>query len=662
MADDGVSLKGADTPQKAARDSKRHRFLAESGLPEDISFLASYGFSPDYLIYAAKEARRLDIEAHEVVLSSGSNAERHYYRALADHLRLPFLDKDSLRIRTESFAASLLARPWRLRILPVLSGGKYLYAAMPRGTELRNFLKAMRRHDRPERVAIAAPCDGRAALMEQAAGTLAQLHVSAQSRERPDLSAAGTPQRIRRLVICTGTATTLAAAAMATLTGAAAAIGTAIALCLAAIFGMGLGLRLAVLKGPAKRRSFRIPDRDLPVYSVLVPVYREARIIPQLLTALSALSYPSSRLEILVLLEADDPETLAAIKTADPDGRFHPLILPPGQPRTKPRALQLGLAFAHGALVTVFDAEDMPATDQLRLAAERFLRSDDQLACLQAKLVIDNSHASWLSRQFALEYGALFHIVLPGLARLGLPVMLGGTSNHFRAEALRQVKGWDAWNVTEDADLGLRLARFGYRIEALDSTTEEEAPASLKPWFTQRRRWLKGWMQTALVHLSDPARLWQDLSAVEILAIFGLLVSTLLAALIYPFSLIGVAILAIVNLVMPHQHHDLPIFAALSLFFAGHGIAAALIVKGARPAGLKLRLRDILGLPVYWALVSLAGWSALIDLARRPFHWDKTSHLGRVFERSHPSAAESVRIAEQLSPWPQPGRGPVQGR
>ena len=196
-----------------------------------------------------------------------------------------------------------------------------------------------------------------------------------------------------------------------------------------------------------------------------------------------------------LLVEEDDSETRAALAHMPPAAWIEVVVTPRGAPRTKPRALNVGLLLARGSLLVVYDAEDAPAPRQLRDAAARFAAAPARLACLQAALAIDNRADTAVSALFAIEYAALFDVLLRGLAALKLPLPLGGSSNHFRVASLRRVRGWDAWNVTEDVDVGLRLARFGYCSDILASTTYEEAPTTVPAWLKQRRRWLKGWMR-----------------------------------------------------------------------------------------------------------------------------------------------------------------------
>ena len=251
----------------------------------------------------------------------------------------------------------------------------------------------------------------------------------------------------------------------------------------------------------------------LPLYTVLVPLFREASVVAELLASLRALDYPPDRLEIMLIVERADDETQAALGRANLDAHMRVLIVPDGEPRTKPRAIQYALQWAHGDYVVVYDAEDAPEPDQLRRALAAIGAGGGRIGCLQAQLNIYNSDASWFTRQFTVEYTALFDCILPALERLQLPVPLGGTSNHFPRAVLESVGGWDPYNVTEDADLGIRLARNGWHVGVLSSTTWEEAPPTFRIWKGQRTRWLKGWMQTYLVHMRCPRRLWRELGA-----------------------------------------------------------------------------------------------------------------------------------------------------
>jgi glycosyltransferase XagB len=255
----------------------------------------------------------------------------------------------------------------------------------------------------------------------------------------------------------------------------------------------------------ATAMTSRTDDRLLPSYGVLVGLYQEARVVPHLVRALLALDYPVERLFIKIILESDDAATHNALLAEHLPPWFEILVAPRGEPRTKPRALNFALPLLLEGLVTVYDAEDRPDPAQLRLAAAAFAAAPETLACVQARLVVGNFEDHWLTRCFTLEYAALFDRVIPGLARLRLPVCLGGSSNHFRSSALIAAGGWDAWNVTEDADLGVRFARLGFQVGVINSDTIEEAPNLLGAWMKQRARWMKGWMQTILTHTRRPS-------------------------------------------------------------------------------------------------------------------------------------------------------------
>ncbi len=233
----------------------------------------------------------------------------------------------------------------------------------------------------------------------------------------------------------------------------------------------------------------------MPIYTLIVPLYREARVALQLARAIDRLDYPRAKLDVIFVVEQDDRATARALARNGPRTPHQILIAPDGAPRTKPRAMNIAAPFARGALLAVFDAEDLPEPRQLRRAAALFARLPARVACLQASLCIDSCAHNWLTAHFALDYAALFDVFNKGLGAMGLPIFLGGTSNHFRIEALREVGLWDAYNVTEDADLGLRLARAGYIVKTFDSQTFEEAPLTFKDLLDQRTRWLKGWMR-----------------------------------------------------------------------------------------------------------------------------------------------------------------------
>jgi len=368
----------------------------------------------------------------------------------------------------------------------------------------------------------------------------------------------------------------------------------------------------------------RFDDR-LPTFSVLIPVYREAEVVPGLVAAMRRLDYPASRLEILFITEANDLATRRALPAAGLAENMRVVSVPGGQPKTKPRALNYALQDARGILVAIYDAEDVPDRDQLRRAAEAFIEGGPRLACVQARLTIYNADQSFLSRQFALEYSALFRGLLPALAYLRLPIPLGGTSNHFRRDLLLKCGGWDPFNVTEDADLGIRLARLGYTVSVIPSETSEEAPACWRSWRGQRTRWIKGWIQTYLVHMRHPLRLWRDLGTWQFTGFQVMIGGMILSILVHPwfYILAAAAVLSGGGLTPSNAFFWWTCGSGLVI---GYGAAWALTIVTALRHGAPRRLISAAWLPVYWLAMSWAAYCALVDLIFRPFHWEKTAH------------------------------------
>jgi len=403
-----------------------------------------------------------------------------------------------------------------------------------------------------------------------------------------------------------------------------------------------LRLWAACFDGNSAPREVRAVDSKLPVYTIICALYREAAVVGDLVAAVRALDYPPEKLDIKFVLEADDRETLAALRRLDLGSPFEIIVAPPIGPRTKPKALNAALPFARGAFTVIYDAEDRPEPDQLRRALAAFRRGGRRLACVQASLTIDNSHDNWLTRgmlaqtpcanrpltrMFAANYAGQFDAFLPGLTALQLPFPLGGSSNHFRTALLRKVGGWDPYNVTEDADLGIRLHRLGYRSESFSSATYEEAPARFTSWLHQRTRWYKGWMQTWLVHMRRPGRLGHDLGAAGFIVFQILFAANVLAALIHPLFMAGFGFMFYA---WPTQWgatvmaHAAPIFT--TSLFSGYASTIILDLIGLKRRGLLGHAWVLALTPLHWLLLSLAAWRALFQLLYAPQYWEKTEH------------------------------------
>lgn len=379
----------------------------------------------------------------------------------------------------------------------------------------------------------------------------------------------------------------------------------------------------ALAQAPARRRPrARLTDHELPVVTILAPLFREAHALPGLARAIRDLDYPPSKIDVKLLLEEGDAETRAEALRLGLDRLCDIIVVPASHPQTKPKACNYGLACARGDLVVIYDAEDEPEAAQLRIAAETFAWAGGDLACVQARLNFYNPEETWLTRLFTIEYCLWFDHFLPALDRIGAPVPLGGTSNIFRTEVLAEVGGWDPYNVTEDADLGLRLARRGFRTAVIDSTTFEEANCRTGNWMRQRTRWMKGYLQTWLVHRRDMKFSgWRGVLAVD-LFVGG----TAFAALLNPLMWAMVAVDAFGG---PSPAQGLPDSVEAALIGALAIGNAAFLGLGALAPGRRglWRLAPFaLLIPFYWLMMSAAAWRALLQLVTRPSWWEKTDH------------------------------------
>jgi len=401
-------------------------------------------------------------------------------------------------------------------------------------------------------------------------------------------------------------------------------VGLLIASCVLSVIGLTL-VRLIAAATPVRYSTRKtLPDTELPVMSVIVALHDEAAVIPHLMKALSGLNYPRTRLDVVFALEAHDYETRQAIHAARHVSplRVRCVVLPQLGPTTKPRALNVALQATHGDLIAVYDAEDLPAPDQLRAAAEAFAEDPD-LGVVQAPLGWFNRGENWLTQQFGLEYAAQFHALLPLYHRWGWPLPLGGTSNVFRRHALNAVHGWDPFNVTEDADLGFRLARHGWRAGLIEPGTLEEAPITARAWIHQRSRWLKGHFVTWLVHMRDPVDFirtagWRGWLSLH-LTVFANMASAIIHAPTVALSLITATGL----LWMGRPNAAL---VSLSVMAPAYMAAMACAAVGARRAGLPIRLPTLLTMPFYWLMQAPAAAKALKELPRQPYVWSKTQH------------------------------------
>jgi cellulose synthase/poly-beta-1,6-N-acetylglucosamine synthase-like glycosyltransferase len=578
--------------------------------------------APETMALAEFEAAETGVGADRVLIAWGKISEERYVSRLAASLHIPYeplidLDRDRCPLEDDR-----LHEAARTGMLPLADGDGVKFVVAPRLVDSRRLVELARSgSDLAERIRLTSTQRLHNFVAALGSESIGRRAAESLPEHFPEYSA-----RIRRPRLLMTTALCLAALVIAA-TAISPDSSRIAEILFGALFMAWTGLRLfGLLSGrPLRLRRRSISDRELPIYTIIVALYHEAAAVKALVAALRNIDYPTAKLDIKLVLEPDDHETLEAIARLELGPPFEIVIAPRGGPRTKPKALNAALPYSRGEYLAVYDAEDRPEPDQLRLALDAFAAGDERLACVQARLSIDNAADNWLTRLFAAEYAGLFDVFLPGLARWRLPLPLGGSSNHFRTAVLSRMGAWDAYNVTEDADLGMRLARFDYRTAIISSTTYEEAPAHFALWLRQRTRWFKGWMQTWLVHMRSPRRLLRELGWAGF-AVFQLVVGgTVVAAFVHVLFVAQFA----VNLATAAPD-DAPARALLMLYgtllLSGYSISAMLGLVGLARRKMLRGAWALLLTPVYWLLLSVAAWRALFQLLRHPYRWEKTEH------------------------------------
>lgn len=561
--------------------------------------------------------------------------EDAYVRRLARHHGLAFEDFRDLGRADCLLTGRQFVYAAQTGILPVRIDGSLVWIIAPRHTTTRMLAEGGLKQASADGGPIRLTTSERFNDFIDRAGRsdLADCAVEGLRLARPDLSAAprgsaadNLPAKIR---------STIRAAA-----GPLVIVGALLLLPLLQFSWPGILLSVAFLSFAAlrvvgacrppktHRPAPRIADRDLPVYSVVAGLYREAKSVGKLIRFIRAMDYPPEKLQIILALEPDDLATRAAIARLGAIPNLQIVLAPNAGPRTKPKALNYALPFVRGSFVAVYDAEDEPEPGQLRDALRAFRNHGPEIACVQASLCITNGPDGWLTRTFAAEYAGQFDVFLQGASALRLPLPLGGSSNHFRTDVLREAGAWDPYNVTEDADLGLRLARLGYHSVMFASTTREEAPAFFMAWLKQRTRWMKGWMQTWAVHMRAPMALYRDIGLRGFIAINLLVGGNVLSALAYPCLLGTLAFNAGQYWTGSRSEFVQDWSDALHLAAAASGFAVTIGMglAGLRKRGL-MRHAWVLALtPVYWMVLSAAAWRALWQFVVDPYRWEKTEH------------------------------------
>lgn len=603
-------------------------------LPGEIAFLAAHGVPIELLRRVADTAQATGVHADQVLIREDWLPEGEFYRALAIELGLPFVGS-GLKLGP----GTRFPHNCRYGVGPLADPTDGPSLAIAPYSEALAWVLALPR-PLPRGLVVTTPSLLTAAVLRARAGEIILRAAKSLADAEPHRSC---------LDGCTLAQRAAAALGAGTL-GAAVILAPRITMTAVTLLSASLFFAMVVIRIAASRERAPVSidaglpgmnDRDLPIYTVIVPLYREARVFGQLVRALEALDYPRAKLQAMLVIEADDPQMAAAVAGARVPGFCEVVVAPPGLPRTKPRALNIALPLARGAFTVVYDAEDVPEPDQLRAAVATFAAARPDVACLQARLAIDNTNDNWLTRLFTIEYATLFDVINPGLVKLDIPISLGGTSNHFRTSVLEELHGWDAWNVTEDADLGIRLALSGYRVDDLPSTTWEEAPSTLPAWLRQRTRWMKGFMQVIVSHSRNPIRTLRDLGPFRFFATVSLTLGTVATALGYPFF-VAIVIAWILSGSLPGDAHPIGTLEAavgLNLLAAGFVAITAPAITALRRRGWLARLWPFVGvLPLYFALMTVAAWRGLYELALQPFRWNKTEHgLARTSRTGRPT-------------------------
>jgi cellulose synthase/poly-beta-1,6-N-acetylglucosamine synthase-like glycosyltransferase len=553
------------------------------------------------------------------------------YQAVAYQYELPFVDlisdppDPSLLFSAEADTyAHRLTIPWRRR------AGRLVIATAEPGPE--TILFARRRWGAAIEFVVASKFDVIWAVQTAFADTMSHRAVYELAEQNPEISAQtvfAPAQVIFACVLFTLLMLGLAVSPFATLIAVNAAMG---------IFYFGDFLFKGVLLYVGGARSTDkdeavaigarlLSDDALPIFTVLVPMFREPGSLPALAQSLRQLDYPLGKLDIKLVLEAGDHETIEVARTLGLEGVFEVIRVPLSHPQTKSKACNFALQFARGEFLVVYDAEDRPEPDQLRKVVAMFRQSSANTACVRCRLNYFNADESWLTRLFTLDYALWFDQILPGLERLNVPIPLGGTSNHFKIEVLRELHAWDPFNVTEEADLGIRLTQKGYRVGVVDSTTFEEATCHAGNWVRQRSRWMQGYMQTFLVHTRRPLQLLRTIGPLGLLGFIYFICSPVVSALFNPvlWLLCLVWLVAVTSGFDPVLPQLLLLLSLFNLLAANGAFIFLLILAPIRRGWLGL---IPYGLTVvgYWVLISIAAYKGLWQLLHNPFYWERTRH------------------------------------
>ncbi|WP_435259600.1 glycosyltransferase family 2 protein [Thioclava sp. FR2] len=591
-----------------------------------VALLRAGKISGDQMVLALAIQSRRNSRIADVLLSRGMVTQEELFATLADQWSCDLVDPQDLDLDTRLIDRLGAMACLRRQILPIRQHGDITLIATARPEDFGPQRDQLTRLFGPVAMAIASPAAIEEAILRNRGRGLAKAAESRVPALESCRDLAG-PQIVLPVLLL------LLGLAIVTLVKPAAVLWVLMAWAVVTLF-LSAALKLAAGTATLLRKRGGQTDTDpkpvqiarLPVVSAMVPLYREADIAPRLIRRLSRLDYPQELLDIVLVAEANDHLTRQALAATDLPPWMRVVVVPDGPLKTKPRALNFALDHCRGTIIGVYDAEDAPDPDQINRIVDRFHNRGPEVACLQGILDFYNPTTNWLSRCFTIEYATWFRLVLPGLERLGLCVPLGGTTLFFRRSVLEELGGWDAHNVTEDADLGMRLCRHGYRTEVIETVTKEEANCRALPWVKQRSRWLKGYMMTWATHMRNPGVLLHELGLWRFAGFQVLFLCTLSQFLLMPL-LWGLWVFGMV-------------FGQIGLFADFPGLALAITLLfglselanlsfgliGLRRSGQSLSPFWVPTLSLYFPLGALASYKALWEVVRNPFYWDKTSH------------------------------------
>ncbi len=378
------------------------------------------------------------------------------------------------------------------------------------------------------------------------------------------------------------------------------------------------------------KNNLRTPDalkfqglsiEELPIYTIFIPLYKEPEKLESIIEAVSNLNYPTEKLDVKLVIEEDDKEMVEQLTKLSIPSYIQIITVPCSFPKTKPKALNYAMTYATGEYAVIYDAEDRPDPDQLLIAVQTFKTLPKEYVCLQAKLNFYNADENLLTKFFSIEYSVWFDYLLRGLSALDLPVPLGGTSNHFKVNILRSIGMWDAYNVTEDADLGIRLYMEGYKVHIIDSVTLEESPIDISIWLGQRSRWIKGFIQTFCVFLNQKL----SHSKMQFDQVVSIYIFVGLSS--YSFCCLPWLLFAVLTNSSPLIKY---LWLANAIFASCYIYSSAFyIILKVRGSIMKLTWLDLAAIalfPCYFILHSIASYRAIWEAITNPFKWNKTRH------------------------------------